>query len=307
MSDRVVDIEGNDRYLAVERGFMVVRESGPGAVELGRVPVDDLAAVIVSGHGLTFSANLVAALAERGAILVFSDAKHRPTALLTPVAGHHLQAARAIAQAQATPRLKARLWRDVIRTKLDLQAQALAIAGKPNAAVKRLIARVRTGDPDNVEAQGARRMWTLLLGSEFRRDRQADGVNALLNYGYMVLRAAVARAIVAAGLNPALGIHHRNAQNPMCLADDLMEPFRPCIDLVVWRLIAQGKTTVDRHTKADLVRVLRVDLGTTRGATPVAACVQRLAMSLASVYLHESTRLELPEALQVEPSGELNE
>jgi CRISP-associated protein Cas1 len=156
------------------------------------------------------------------------------------------------------------------------------------------VAKVRSGDPDNIEAQGARRYWGLLFGDTFRRDQNGDGVNALLNYGYTVLRACTARSVIAAGLHPSIALHHSNAGNAMRLVDDLMEPFRPVIDLKVWQLLRNGEAHVTPETKRALVRTLYDDMQTTAGATPVMVCTQKLATSLAQVYLGERDKLDLP-------------
>jgi len=132
------------------------------------------------------------------------------------------------------------------------------------------------------------------MGTDFRRDQNADGANALLNYGYTILRSATARAVVAAGLHPSIGLHHSNDSNPMRLVDDLMEPFRPLVDLKVWQLRQAGETQVTPDTKRTLVHVLYEDMQTTLGATPVMVCMQRLATSLAQVYLNERDKLDLP-------------
>jgi CRISPR-associated protein Cas1 len=157
-----------------------------------------------------------------------------------------------------------------------------------------LAARVKSGDPENLEAQGARRYWTLLFGDAFRRDQNAGGTNGLLNYGYTVLRATTARAVVAAGLHPGIGLHHSNDNNAMRLVDDLMEPFRPMIDLKVWQLKRNGETEVSPETKRALVRTLYDDMQTDTGATPVMVCAQKLCTSLAQVYLGERDKLDLP-------------
>ena len=157
-----------------------------------------------------------------------------------------------------------------------------------------LAGKVKSGDPDNIEAQGARRYWGLLFGDSFRRDREAEGLNAMLNYGYTVMRSATARAVIAAGLHPSIGLHHSHDNNPMRLVDDLMEPFRPFIDLQVWRLQRDGKAQVSSETKRALVHTLYEDLPTSTGLTPVIICIQRLATSLAQVYLGERTKLDLP-------------
>lgn len=164
--------------------------------------------------------------------------------------------------------------------------------GKIGSGFQLLSDRVGSGDPDNMEAQAARRYWPLLLGEAFRRDRDADGVNALLNYGYAVLRAATARAICGAGLHPSVGISHKNAG--MCLADDLMEPFRPIVDLVVARLMAAGMSGVDRDTKKALAETSALDLQTERGRTPLFLCLERLATSLGLSYERGKMALDLP-------------
>jgi CRISPR-associated protein Cas1 len=153
---------------------------------------------------------------------------------------------------------------------------------------------VKSGDPSNIEALGARRYWGLLFGDDFRRDQDGDGLNGLLNYGYTVLRAATARAIVAAGLHPTLGVFHSNEGNAMRLVDDVMEPFRPVIDLKVWQLARQSERHVTPDTKRTLVRTLYDDMQTSIGATPVMSCIQKLSVSLALLYLGERDKLDLP-------------
>jgi CRISPR-associated protein Cas1 len=183
----------------------------------------------------------------------------------------------------------------VVRAKLGHQAAVLEALGKPGAPLRALSKRVRSGDPDNLEAQGARRYWPLLFGEEFRRDREQQGINAMLNYGYTVLRAATARAVIAAGLHPTLGIHHQNEANSMRLVDDLMEPFRPYIDYTIWRLAqSTSDMELDRSAKTAIVRALFIELETDAGATPIQVCLQRLASSLAQVFTGEQAGLDLP-------------
>jgi CRISPR associated protein cas1 len=133
-----------------------------------------------------------------------------------------------------------------------------------------------------------------LFGSDFRRDQDGGDINALLNYGYTIIRSATARAVVAAGLHPSIGLHHSNDGNSMRLVDDLMEPFRPIIDLKVWQLQRAGESHITPDTKRALVRTLYDDMQSIAGATPVMVCMQKLAVSLAQVYLGERDKLELP-------------
>jgi len=294
MIGRIVEIADDRRHLFVSRGFLVVKETEGARQELGQVPLDDIAAVIANAHGLSYTNNLLVALAERGAPFVLCAANHNVAGMLWPADGNHRQAKRFDAQLAATRPTHKRLWADIVRGKLQQQAAALEAAGAPVAPLAALVGKVRAGDPGNVEAQGARRYWTLLFGDDFRRDQNGGGLNALLNYGYTVLRAATARAVVAAGLHPTLSLHHANEGNPMRLVDDLMEPFRPLVDLRVWQLRQSGETAMTPAIKRALVRTLYDDMQSRAGATPVMVCLQRLAVSLAQVYLGERNTLELP-------------
>ena len=294
MIGRIVEVADDRRHLSLSRGFLVVQDTEGERKELGQVPLDDIAAVIANAYGLSYTNNLLVALAQRGAPFVLCAANHNAVGMLLPVDGNYQQAKRYDAQIAATKPTHKRLWADVVRAKLQQQAAALEAAGAPTPPLTALVSKVRSGDPDNIEAQGARRYWTLLFGDGFRRDQDGGGINGLLNYGYTVLRACTARAIVAAGLHPTLALHHSNEGNAMRLVDDLMEPFRPVIDLKVWLLARNNEREVTPETKRALVRTLYDDMETSAGATPVMVCAQRLATSLAQVYLGEREKLDLP-------------
>lgn len=294
MIGRIVEVADDRRHLSLSRGFMVVQDTEGDRKELGQVPLDDIAAVIANAHGLSYTNNLLVALAERGAPFVLCAANHNAVGMLLPVDGNYQQAKRYDAQIAASKPTHKRLWAEVVRAKLQQQAAALEAAGAPTPPLTALVAKVRSGDPDNIEAQGARRYWGLLFGEGFRRDQDAGSINGLLNYGYTVLRACTARAVVAAGLHPTIALHHSNEGNAMRLVDDLMEPFRPVIDLKVWLLARNGEREVTPETKRALVRTLYDDMETAAGATPVMVCAQRLATSLAQVYLGEREKLDLP-------------
>lgn len=291
MIGRIVEIAENGRHLAADRGFLRVLA---GSDELGRVPLDDIAAVIANAHGLTYSNNLLLALVERGAAVVLCGPNHQPAAILWPVDSHHIQTARMKAQINAPLPVNKRLWQELIRAKIRQQGALLATLGHEAGAFDLLARQVRSGDPDNIEAQAARRYWPLLMGVDFRRDPALPGTNGLLNYGYAVLRALVARAVMAAGLHPSIGLHHRNRYNPMCLVDDVMEPFRPVVDWMVLRLLAAGIADVTRDAKRYLAAVGQLDMATAQGTTPLSTCAIRLTQSLATSFEEEKPLLELP-------------
>lgn len=294
MIGRIVEVADNRRHLFMHRGFMVVQDTEGERKELGQIPLDDIAAVIANAHGLSYTNNLLVALAERGAPFVLCAANHNAVGMLLPIEGNFEQSKRIEAQIAASQPTHKRLWASIVRTKLEQQAAALAATGRPTAPLTALVSKVKSGDPDNLEAQGARRYWTLLFGDTFRRDQNAGGINGQLNYGYTVLRAATARAVVAAGLHPGIGLHHSHDNNAMRLVDDVMEPFRPMIDLKVWQLQRNGEHEVSPETKRALVRTLYDDMQTDAGVTPVMVCTQKLCTSLAQVYLGERDKLDLP-------------
>lgn len=291
MIGRVIEVASDGRHLAVDRGFLSVQEKG---TEVGRVPLDDLAAVIANAHGLTYSNNLLVTLATRGVPVVLCGPNHRPAALVWPVDGHHAQAGRMSDQASASVPLKKRLWQQIVQAKILAQGATLDSVGAEAGGFRLLARKVRPGDPENVEAEAARRYWPLLFGSSFRRDKDGGGLNGLLNYGYAILRAAAARAVMAAGLHPSLGLMHSNRGNALVLVDDLMEPFRPLVDREVHRLRADGIEEVTGEAKAALARIMVVDLPGEEGLSPLMTCLERLAASLARAYAGDGDRLMLP-------------
>jgi CRISPR-associated protein Cas1 len=252
--------------------------------------------VIANAHGLTYSNNLLVTLAARGVPVVLCGPNHSPAALIWPVDGHHAQAGRMSDQAKASMPLKKRLWQQIVRAKILAQGATLASVGAEPGGFRLLARKVRPGDPDNVEAEAARRYWPLLMGPDFRRDTDGGGLNGLLNYGYAVLRGATARAVMAAGLHPSLGLMHANRGNALVLVDDLMEPFRPVVDREVHRLKVENLHEVTSETKAALARIMVVDLPTQESLSPLMTCLERLATSLAKAYAGETDRLVLPQS-----------
>ncbi len=290
--ERIVDIATDGRHLSAYRGFLIVSEDKQ---EVGRIPLDDVAAVIVHAHGVTWSTNLIVALAERGALMVLCAANHAPVAVCMPIEGHHAQNARLRAQWEAGKPLSKQLWRRIIVAKIRWQEAVLIAHGKDALAFDMLARKVGSGDPENVEAQAARRYWPLLMGEEFRRDRAAEGANGLLNYGYTVLRSLVARAIVASGLHPSIGVHHANRGNAFALADDLIEPLRPLVDSLTLRLMAADITSVTSEAKRAFAGLIALDLPGENGVTTVTGAVGRMAQTLAdSFQTGRATDLVLP-------------
>ncbi len=303
MYPRIVEIAQDNRHLSKYRGFLLVHED---KTELARVPLDDVAALITSGHGITVSANLISALAERGAAFVCCGSNHMPTAFLWPADSHYQQSGRIRDQVAASKPLKKRLWSQIVSAKIRHQGEILVSLGRPDQNILLMARGVRSGDPDNMEAQAARRYWPALFGDDFRRDRTEAGINAMLNYAYAVLRAGTSRAIMGAGLHPSLGLNHSNRNNSFLLVDDLMEPFRPIADRLVKQLVDEGADGVEPQTKRAMAALLATDLSTDEGVSPLFLCLERLAWSLAWCFSGEAQKLEIARPALPLESGPLD-
>lgn len=295
MQNRIVEIATDSVHLSAERGFLKVTKDRE---VLGKIALDDVAGLVVRGYGASFSASVCAAFAERNAPIVICAVNQSPASVIWPVSGHFQQGFHMQAQAVAKKPLLKRLWAELVVAKVEAQAAVLKASGKDADDLQAMSTRVRAGDPDNLEAQAARRYWSRLMGEGFTRDRQQDGINAALNYGYTVLRAASARSIIAAGLHPSLSIQHQSRGDALRLADDLMEPFRPFIDYVVFTHASKQAPNepleLGKELKARLVEVLSLDLGRPQGESPIQICMDRLSQSLVAVFTDGRRKLELP-------------
>ena len=290
--DQIVDIATDGRHLSRVRGFLKVSD---GNGEIGRIPLDQIAGVIVHAHGTTWSNSLLTELADRGTPVVLCGSNHAPRSVVMPLEGHHAQGARLRAQWHAKVPMLKQAWKKIVVCKIAMQAAALEAMGEVHAPVAILSRKVTSGDPRNVEAQAARYYWPRMMGEDFRRNRKEPDANALLNYGYTVLRAATARAVIAAGLHPTIGLHHSNRGNAFALADDLMEPFRPLVDCTVRGLNARKGCQVDSVAKTSLAGLIALDLPLGGGITPVSVALCKLATSLGQSFETCSLNLALPD------------
>ena len=291
MVGRIVEVASDGVHLSAQRGFLKISlKQKP----VGQVAFDQIEALIVHGHGITLSTHLIARLSEAGIPLITCGRNHAPISITWPIEGHHAQGFRMEAQAAASQPLKKRLWRDLVKAKINNQVLILNYFDLPTARLHRLAKAVRSGDETNCEAQAAQYYWRLLMGDKFRRDRQSSGTNQLLNYGYMILRAATARSIVASGLHPSLSLHHQSRGSPLRLADDLMEPFRPFVDYLVRQCMEQDELELNKDVKAKLAALPKLDLKREDCVSPLQICLDQAANSLAQVFEKECDGLELP-------------
>lgn len=270
---------------------------------LAAVACEDIGLLLVEHPGVTYSHAALLALLECDAAVAFCGRDHLPAGLLLPLSGHSQVVWRIHDQIAATGPLKKRLWRQLVRAKVRAQALNLSSGTPARSRLLELARKVRSGDVSNIEALAARCYWAAWLDEAqcpaaerpFRRDPERGGVNAMLNYGYAVVRAAVARAIVSAGLLPAIGIHHANRANAFCLADDLLEPLRPIVDARVRDLLAEGLDALDRPCKAGLLEVLTIEVRSGEEQTgPLLVALHRYIASLVRCFEGVSEELVIP-------------
>lgn len=293
MIGRIVEIASDGRYLHKKRGSLVIKD---GDDDVGSVPLDDVSGLILNARGIVISSNLLAALAERACPVVICAPNLKPAGVVWAFDGHHVGAKRLDAQLEAGKPLKKRLWQKIVQAKLAMQAAVLESLNLPCAPIRSLIPRVRSGDSSNMEGVGARRYWAFLFGKGFRRDPDGSDVNALLNYGYAVLRACVARHVMACGLHPGVSLNHRNEGNPLRLVDDLIEPFRPLVDARVKSLAESGEVDLSAESKSYLVSVLTCPVKVSGITRPVTLAVQQLCLSFVKSLEVQSPALEFPDA-----------
>jgi len=320
MIKRIVEISSARTHLSIRYGQLVIRETCPeqgrgNGNELSRIPCEDIGVLLVDHQGTSYTHCVFTELLAKGAAVVLCGGDHHPAGMLLPIESNNLQTERYRVQIEAKEPIKKRLWRQVVRAKIRHQAK---IVGPGSDAYKPLMAlrhRVRSGDPENIEAQASKKYWaaylqditdsstalgmtrTALGVTTFHRDIDGAPPNNMLNYGYMVMRAAVARALCSAGLLPSLGIHHRNRYNAFCLADDMVEPFRGFVEAKVKEICqAEGAPDeLDQQVKAKLLEVLYEEVGIGGYKGPLMVGLHRTMGSLQRCFAGEQKELDLPE------------
>lgn len=261
------------------------------------VPLADIAVLITSHPQISFTHAVLSGLAAAGGIFIACNEKHMPAAMMLPLETHSTQAERFAKQAAASLPLRKRAWQQIVEAKLRAQARLLEERTGRDWGLSPLASKVRSGDAGNLEARAARIYWQALFGEDdFRRDPEAEGINPHLNYGYAILRAMVARALCASGLHPSLGVHHHNRYDAFCLADDLMEPFRPLVDRVVARLRDERGSSppLDKDAKRFLLGGLLGRFTAEGESRTLFDWVSRAASSLAAVIEGSEEKLAIP-------------
>jgi len=267
--------------------------------EVTTIPIEDIGIVLLDNPQITLTHGLLTALLENNAAFVTTDKKHLPSGLFLPLESNVLQSERFGNQINASAPLKKQLWQQTIKAKILNQAAVLKLADKPVNKMLYWAKKVKSGDPDNYEGRAAAYYWKNIFpfDDDFIRDREGDAPNQLLNYGYAILRAVVARGLVASGLLPTFGIHHHNKYNAYCLADDIMEPYRPYVDFLVFRIIRNGEYFYEMSTsiKKQLLQIPTLDVFIEKKRSPLLVGLQRTTASLAKCFNGEMRKIIYPE------------
>lgn len=260
-----------------------------------KTPIEDLGIIIVENQRVVFSVPVMNALADNNTTVIFCDRQMMPNSILTGLNVNTTQSEvlRAQVSMMDTP-LNKRLWKQIVEAKIRNQASLLSKYGMDGTALKPLYSNVYSGDSNNREGAAARIYWRILFGAEFCREREGFAPNNMLNYGYSVLRSAVARALIGSGLNLSFGLFHRNRYNPMPLADDVMEPFRPFVDEIVFGLYNNGETELTTEVKTHLINVLSCDTMYGDIRRPLLIGLSLTTASLGKCYLNKEQSLVLP-------------
>lgn len=264
--------------------------------EVRSVPIEDIGFVVIENQQISLTIPLLNALIDNNVAVVFCNEKHLPASMLLNLDGHTIQTELFGHQLSASVPLKKQLWKQTVEAKIHNQATLLQKLGKAHGEMFALAKQVTSGDSTKREGVAARFYWSSLFGKGFVRDRYGNPPNMLLNYGYAILRAAVARALSGSGLLSTLGIFHHNRYNSFCLADDIMEPYRPFVDMYVYRIFQQKPELIEVETneKLELLKVLTADVLINRNMRPLMLAISQTTASLARCFALESKRIAYP-------------
>lgn len=258
------------------------------------IPVEDIGYVLLENQQISITLPLLNALADNNAAVIVCTDKMMPNAMLLNLDSNSIQGERYREQVNASEPLKKNLWKQTVEAKIRNQAALLNKLDKDGEILKPYWQNVKSGDSDNREGIAAKLYWDALFGEDFVRYRTGDSPNEMLNYGYMVLRAAVARSLMGSGLLPAFGIHHRNRYNSFPLADDIMEPYRPFVDEIVFGLYANGETELNKEVKAEMLSLLCVDTVFDKITRPLEVGLSVTTASLAKCFSCEQKKIVYP-------------
>ena len=294
----------NPAYLSLKNEQLVIKipdsMSESESKSVTTIPIEDIGVVVIDNRQITITSGVIDALLANNCAIITCDGKSLPVGLMLPLCGNTTQSERFRYQIEATLPLKKQLWQQTVQAKINNQAEVLSKCTDAETACMKVWSKeVKSGDSDNLEGRAAAYYWKKLFGhiTDFNRDREGVPPNNLLNYGYAILRAVVARALVSSGMLPTLGIHHHNRYNAYCLADDIMEPYRPYVDELVFNLVKERGLPEDGLTKewkAELLKIPVLDVVISEKRSPLMIAVSQTTASLYRCFCGESRKIVYP-------------
>lgn len=290
---------GNPAYLSMRNSQLIINIPDANGMDdasgLNTVPIEDIGVVVLDNKQLTITQGALESLLENNSAVITCDSSRMPVGLMLPLCGNTTQNERFRDQLDASLPLKKQLWQQTIQTKIENQAITLQTCrGGEVRNMLKWSTEVKSGDSNNLEARAAAYYWANMF-PKFKRDREGLPPNNFLNYGYAILRAVVARGLVSSGLLPTLGIHHHNRYNAYCLADDIMEPYRPYVDRVVCEMFDSGMTELDKVAKSRLLSIPVLDVMINGQQSPLMIAVGLTTSSLYKCFSGESRKLIYPQ------------
>lgn len=288
---------GNPAYLSKKDKQLVIDLLKEGE-EKKTIPIEDIGVVILDEQQITITQGLLYELIENNVAVISCNDTHHPIGLMMPLSSNTLQSAKFKAQLEATVPLKKQLWTQTVKAKVINQGLHLKSLNKDVAKLRHIITTIQSGDSTNVEGRAAAIYWEELFGENFTRERYGEAPNNLLNYGYALLRAIVARGLVSSGMLPTLGIFHRNQYNAYCLADDIMEPYRPFVDKLVNEMYDAEKrsafATLTTEYKKKLLSIATTDVYFRKERSPLMVGLQRTTASLCRCFEGMQRQIDYP-------------
>ena len=289
---------GNPAYLKLKDHQMKII-CPETKTEKGSVPVEDLGLLMLDNFQITVSHQLIQKMMANNVVVISCDEQHMPKGQMLPIFGHTEHSERVKYQLEASEPLKKQLWKQTVESKISNQIKVLERLDNYAEPMYDYLKNVKSGDMTNMEGIAAQHYWKYLISPDFLRGRYGDSPNHIFNFGYIVLRSIVARSIVETGLLPVLGIFHKNKYNPYCLADDLMEPYRPYVDLMVmqWLKANPDAEELTKELKAYLINVATKDTRIDNVNRPLLVAVKSTVSSLYRCYAGEKRQISYPELL----------
>lgn len=285
---------GNPAYLKLKDNQLKIEDPATREIK-GSVPIEDMGFLVLDHYQITLSHQLILALQQNNVAIISCDESHLPLGLMLPISGHVTHSEFLKHQINCSEPLRKQLWKQTVEAKIYQQKEVLRKNQLPFESMLNYLNEVKSGDSTNMEGIAAQYYWKQLF-DDFIRDRKGDAPNNFLNFGYAVLRSMVARALVSSGLHPTIGIFHRNKYNAYCLADDIMEPYRPYVDALVVEWIQNPKATefLDKAAKTHLLQLATKDVYINGLTRPLMTALSITTSSLCKCFLGENRVLNYP-------------